>query len=101
LEITDVNRRYLERQQLEVTPLGRGNAWLDAGTPDALLDASLFIRTLEQRQGLKIACVEEIAWNMGYIGLAELKRLTQRRRGCDYGNYLRRILDEAASENLQ
>src|SRR5262249_15123072 len=77
LEITDVNLAYLERGQLAVTPLGRGVAWLDMGTHDSLLSASLFVQTLEQRQGLKIACLEEIALNQGYIELEQLRRLAQ------------------------
>ena len=67
LEITDLNNRYLERGQLQVELLGRGNAWLDTGTHDSLLEASQFIATIEKRQGLKVSCVEEIAWRMGYI----------------------------------
>jgi len=94
LEITDVNRHYLQGGQLTVTPLGRGNVWLDAGTPDSILDASLFIRTLEQRQGLKIACIEEIAWHMRFIGLNQLEKLARHHPGCDYGNYLFRVLNE-------
>ena len=74
LEITDVNRHYLEAGQLEVATLGRGYAWLDTGTHESLLAASSFIETIEQRQGLKVACPEEIAFHMGYIGAAELRR---------------------------
>lgn len=91
LEITDVNRAYLRRGELQVSPLGRGMAWLDTGTPDALLAASHFVQTLEQRTGLKIACLEEIAFTRGYIDLAQLDRLAQRYGSSQYGEYLRRL----------
>ena len=94
LEITDVNRAYLAAGTLHVTALGRGVAWLDAGTPDALLTASLFVQTLEQRQGLKIACLEEIAWARGFIDDAQLARLADRHGAGAYGQYLRRLLAE-------
>ncbi len=96
LEITDVNRIYLEQQQLDVEIMGRGYAWLDTGTHDSLLDASQFIATLERRQGLKVACPEEIAWRQGWIDAAELERLAQPLAKNDYGQYLLRILTEVA-----
>jgi glucose-1-phosphate thymidylyltransferase len=92
LEITDVNRAYLARGALTVLPMGRGHAWLDTGTHDALLEASHFIETIERRQGLKIACPEEIAWRMGYISAAQLRRLAAPLARSGYGEYLRRIL---------
>jgi glucose-1-phosphate thymidylyltransferase len=95
LEITDVNRRYLELGALEVVRLGRGNAWLDTGTHDALLEASHFIETIERRQGLKIACPEEIAFRMGYIGRSELEQLARGLGKSGYGEYLLRVLEDA------
>jgi glucose-1-phosphate thymidylyltransferase len=94
LEITDVNRAYLAEGRLAVTPLGRGVAWLDMGTPDSLLTASLFVQTLEQRQGLKIACVEEIALHKGFIDATRMERLAAAFGSCDYGHYLRQSLRE-------
>nr|WP_312162076.1 glucose-1-phosphate thymidylyltransferase RfbA [Brevundimonas diminuta] len=91
LEITDLNRAYLERGLLSVERLGRGFAWLDTGTPDSLLDAAAFVRTLEQRQGFKIACPEEIAWRMGWIDDAQLSRLARSFGGGDYGRYLQEL----------
>lgn len=93
LEITDVNRAYLERGQLKVIMMGRGSAWLDTGTPESLLQASLFIETLEQRQGLKIACPEEIAWRMGWIDSEALYALAQPLKQSGYGRYLIDLLD--------
>lgn len=95
LEITDVNRAYLERGQLSVERMGRGYAWLDTGTPDSLIDAAQFVRTLEQRQGVKIACPEEIAWRQGFIDAGQLERLASAMGGNDYGRYLRAIAAEA------
>ncbi|MGE7199914.1 glucose-1-phosphate thymidylyltransferase RfbA [Brevundimonas naejangsanensis] len=92
LEITDLNRAYLEQGRLGVERLGRGFAWLDTGTPDSLLDAAAFVRTLEQRQGFKIACPEEVAWRMGWIDDAQLARLADGFGGADYGAYLRGVL---------
>ena len=88
LEITDVNRVYLERHALHVEQLGRGYAWLDTGTHGSLLQASEFVRTVEERQGLKIACVEEIAHRMGYIDAEQLLRLADPLKKSGYGEYL-------------
>jgi len=96
LEITDVNRAYLQQGRLRVQPMGRGIAWLDTGTYDALLSSSQFVQTLEQRQGLKVACIEEIAFHKGFITAAQLERLAEQAGSSDYGNYLRRVLKEAA-----
>jgi glucose-1-phosphate thymidylyltransferase len=94
LEITDVNRAYLERGELDVVPLGRGMAWLDTGTHEALLEAALFIETIERRQGLKIACPEEIAYRMGFIDAAQLEALARALEKSSYGEYLRRVLTD-------
>ena len=94
LEITDVNRWYLEQGQLTTELLGRGMAWLDTGTHDSLLEASLFIQTIEKRQGLKVACLEEIAYRQGYIDAAQLRELAAKMAKSTYGEYLRRIIDE-------
>ena len=94
LEITDVNRQYLKWGELEVQALGRGHAWLDTGTHESLLEASHFIETIERRQGLKIACPEEIAWRMGYISAAQLRRLAKPLARSGYGEYLLRVLSE-------
>lgn len=92
LEITDLNRKYLELGQLHVQPMGRGVAWLDSGTYDSLLQASQFVQTLEQRQGLKVACIEEIAYSKGFIDRAGLERLCDEYGKSAYGDYLRRVL---------
>jgi glucose-1-phosphate thymidylyltransferase len=94
LEITDVNREYLRRGELEVVTMGRGIAWLDTGTQEALLEASLFIETIEKRQGLKIACPEEIAYRMGYISADQLAALAAAIGDNDYGRYLQSVLRE-------
>ncbi len=94
LEITDVNRHYLAAGNLNVETLGRGMAWLDTGTPDALLEAASFIATLERRQGLKVSCPEEIAYRAGFITEAQLRELAQPLRKNGYGDYLLRLLDE-------
>jgi glucose-1-phosphate thymidylyltransferase len=96
LEITDVNRVYLERQQLHVEIMGRGVAWLDTGTHDSLLEASNFIHAIEHRQGLKVACPEEIAWRMGWIGDEQLKALAKAIGKSTYANYLHRLLTEVS-----
>ena len=94
LEITDVNRRYLEMNQLDVIRLKRGFAWLDTGTHESMLQASTFIETLEQRQGLKIACPEEVAYRMGYIDVADLEKLAAGLAKSSYGQYLQQIAKE-------
>jgi len=94
LEITDINRHYLARGALQVQVLGRGIAWLDTGTHDSLLDAGQFIAAIQKRQGLKIACPEEIAWRMGYIDTAQLERLAQPLASSGYGAYLLGLMQE-------
>ena len=94
LEITDVNRAYLDRGELEVIPMGRGMAWLDTGTHEALLEAAHFIETIERRQGLKIACPEEIAYRMDFIDAAQLEALAKPLDKSSYGEYLRRVLTD-------
>jgi glucose-1-phosphate thymidylyltransferase len=93
LEITDVNRAYLERDQLRVVPMGRGFAWLDTGTPEALLQASTFVETLQSRQGLNIACLEEIALRQGWIEGGDVLRAAEPLRNT-YGDYLRKLVAE-------
>lgn len=93
LEITDVNKEYLARGQLEVVPFGRGMAWLDAGTHDSLLEASNFIEAIQKRQGLYVACIEEIAYRMGYINREQLKELAKFNKNTEYGEYLNNIAD--------
>jgi glucose-1-phosphate thymidylyltransferase len=92
LEITDVNRAYLRMKALRVEKLGRGMAWLDTGTPETLMQAANFIETIEERQGLKISCIEEIAYRMGYINAEQLEKLAQPLMGNGYGQYLMDIL---------
>jgi glucose-1-phosphate thymidylyltransferase len=92
LEITDVNRKYLEWGELDVVPMGRGYAWLDTGTHESLLEAAHFIETIEKRQGLKVACPEEIAFRQGYIGERQLRALAQPLAKSGYGEYLLRVL---------
>ena len=94
LEITDVNRIYLERQQLNVQVMGRGHAWLDTGTHESLLDASQFIATIEKRQGLKVACPEEIAYRKAWVDAAQLEKLAQPMLKNPYGQYLMSVLKE-------
>ena len=94
LEITDVNRVYLERGDLNVEQMGRGFAWLDTGTHDSLIQAGEFVRTVEARQSLKIACPEEIAYRLGFIDAAQLERLAEPLAKSGYGEYLRRVLTD-------
>jgi glucose-1-phosphate thymidylyltransferase len=97
LEITDLNRLYLEEQRLKVRIMGRGMAWLDTGTQESLLQAANYMYTIEQRQGLKISCIEEIAYQMGYIDQTQLLALAEQMRNSSYGQYLFNI----AREKLQ
>ena len=92
LEITDVNKAYLARGALACEVMGRGMAWLDTGTHESLLEAAQYIETIERRQGLKIACPEEIAYRMGYIGAAQLERLAEPMKKNSYGQYLLAVL---------
>jgi glucose-1-phosphate thymidylyltransferase len=94
LEITDVNRKYLERGKLNVEVMGRGSAWLDTGTHDSLVQATHFVQTVEQRQGMKIAAPEEVAYRMGFIDRAQLRRLADGLGKSEYGTYLRNLADE-------
>jgi glucose-1-phosphate thymidylyltransferase len=94
LEITDLNRLYLERQALNCENMGRGMAWLDTGTHESLLEASQYIETIERRQGLKVACPEEIAYRQGWIGAADVEVLAQPMIKNEYGQYLKRMLSE-------
>lgn len=100
LEITDLNRIYLENGNLNVELLGRGTAWLDTGTHESLLQASVFIETLEARQGMKICCPEEIAFRMNYIGIEDLSALASKLGKSTYGTYLRELVTEYQSGNL-
>ncbi len=92
LEITDVNKTYLAKGQLRVELMGRGFAWLDTGTHESLIEASEFIHVIEERTGLKVACLEEIAWRIGYIDAAALERLAEPMRKNAYGEYLLALL---------
>ncbi|AOS81332.1 MULTISPECIES: glucose-1-phosphate thymidylyltransferase RfbA [Hydrogenophaga] len=98
LEITDVNQAYLDRGKLTVQIMQRGYAWLDTGTHESLLEAGQFIATLERRQGLKIACPEEIAWRHGWIDRDALRELAQATRKNDYGQYLLRLIDDPSAQ---
>lgn len=94
LEITDVNRAYLKRRQLHVEKMGRGIAWLDVGTHESLQQASQFIQVIEERQGLKVGCVEEIAWRLGYVSRRHVLKLAESLNKNSYGEYLRRIVED-------
>lgn len=95
LEITDLNKLYLKENRLNVIPLKRGNAWLDAGTPDSLMDSSQFVQIIEQRQGLKLACIEEIAFRQGFINAAQMKKLINNLKdGIPYKEYLKKVYEE-------
>ncbi|MDA0836419.1 MAG: glucose-1-phosphate thymidylyltransferase RfbA [Planctomycetota bacterium] len=96
LEITDVNRAYLERGELSVVKLGRGYAWLDTGTPESLLQAANYIATIEERQGLKIACPEEIAWHLGLISDEQILALAEPLKKSNYGEYLIRLVESGS-----
>lgn len=100
LEITDVNRVYLEWDELHVERLGRGIAWLDTGTHESLLQASDFVRAIEERQGLKIACLEEIAFRLGYIGTDQFEELALAMKGNSYGSYLLQVLEEDSDPRM-
>ena len=93
LEITDINNAYLSKKQLKVQLMGRGYAWLDTGTYDSLIDASVFIKTIEERQGLKIGCIEEIAYRMGFVDVSQVKKFASQ-INTSYGEYLKNILQE-------
>jgi len=95
LEITDVNREYLKRGQLNVERIGRGVAWLDTGTPDALLQASTFFGVIEERQGLKVGCIEEVALNMNFISLNDFRKVVDNIPKCLYRDYLEKVYDNA------
>src|SRR5262249_55731830 len=94
LEITDLNRAYLARQELEVAVLGRGYAWLDTGTHESLITAANFIEAIENRQALKVACPEEIAYRQGFIAAEQVRALAQPLKGAGYGKYLLRMLED-------
>jgi len=95
LEITDINKEYLKRGKLSVQSMGRGYAWLDTGTHDSLSDAGAFVKAIEDRQGLKVACLEEIAFRMKYIDIEGLKKVSEKTKKSTYGEYLARIICEA------
>jgi glucose-1-phosphate thymidylyltransferase len=98
LEITDVNSEYLRRGRLKMIKFGRGVAWLDTGTPDALLETAEYFAAVQHRQGLKVACLEEVAYRMGYVDAAQVRRLAERYTG-DYRTYLQNITSESSDEN--
>jgi glucose-1-phosphate thymidylyltransferase len=101
LEITDINRAYLSQNALTVELLGRGAAWLDTGTFEALLQAANFVQSIEDRQGQMIACLEEIAWRLGWIGAADVERLGRRMQGNQYGQYLLRLVSQDSHDGVR
>ncbi len=94
MEITDVNNLYLDEGRMNVVPMGRGNAWLDAGTPDSLMESSHFVHVVEKRQGIKIACIEEIAYKKGWINKEQLLDAVKNLKDCEYKNYIVRLSEE-------
>ena len=94
LEITDLNNLYLKENRLSAVPMKRGNAWLDAGTPESLMESSNFIQIIEQRQGLKVACIEEIAYHKGFINDKKMKTIIEEVKNCNYKTYLQKIYEE-------
>jgi glucose-1-phosphate thymidylyltransferase len=98
LEITDLNQRYLEQNRLTVTVLDRGFAWLDAGTHRSLIEASNYIEAIEERQGLKVGCLQEIAWRNGWISRDDFRREAETAAGSSYGAYLAEVLESAEDE---
>ncbi len=94
LEITDLNNMYLQENRMNVVPMKRGNAWLDAGTPDSLMESSLFVQITEKRQGLKISCIEEIAFRKGFIDEVKMQALIDEQKDCDYKKYLQKVYGE-------
>ena len=92
LEITDINMEYLKNKKLKVLPLGRGFAWLDTGTPSGMLKASNFVSTIQERQGMYISCIEEIAWRQGFINDEQLERIGEELKKVDYGKYLLNLI---------
>ena len=99
LEITDVNLAYLERDELHVEMLGRGIAWLDTGTHDSLLQASNYIQAIEERQGLMVACLEEVAYKMGFLDATRVRETAEEMKSNSYGQYLLQMLDEEDGSN--
>jgi glucose-1-phosphate thymidylyltransferase len=101
IEITDVNNTYLRNGRLRVELMGRGYAWLDTGTHQSMIDASIYVKTIEERQGLKIACIEEIAYKMGYINAEQLCRVAEPLRKSGYGEYLRKVVEMDRHEGTE
>ncbi len=100
LEITDVNLEYLRRDRLRLIKFGRGIAWLDTGTPDSLLETAQYVSTIEHRQGLKVACIEEVAYRMGYIDAAQVRKLAEKYVG-EYRSYLEAVANEPPETDLE
>ena len=94
LEITDLNNLYLQEKRMSVVPMKRGNAWLDAGTPDSLMDSGSFVQIIEKRQGLKLACLEEIAYRQGFISDEQMQELIDELKAGSYKNYLIKVYEE-------